>query len=216
MILDALKNFGPAKMAKPGKLEKPGKKGAAPKMDKKKYDGDTGSKETIKDSSRAKEKKTSPPPPKKSPINTVREKTPLREKTPVKERSAIREKSVHEKTPVKKVTPISSRRGIPPGTLEDHEAPESEEEEELNEDSGDGESIKSIKRKRPSHLIDQNEALNLHRDAFNHMKEQAANYGRTMIHKKVSVDHKTKEFQEDSPKRSTPIGTVRNFVKELK
>ena len=90
------------------------------------------------------------------------------------------------------------------------------EDEELNEDSGDGESEKSIKRKRPSHLIDANQALNLHRDAFNHMKETAANYGRTMVHKKVSVDNKTKEFQEDSPKRGTPIGTVRNFVKELK
>ena len=93
---------------------------------------------------------------------------------------------------------------------------EPSEDEELNEDSGDGESEKSIKRKRPSHLIDANQALNLHRDAFNHMKETAANYGRTMVHKKVSVDNKTKEFQEDSPKRGTPIGAVRNFVKELK
>ena len=52
MILDALKSFGPSKPTKP---DKPGKKGAAPKTDKKKFD--EGSKETIKDSSKTKEKK---------------------------------------------------------------------------------------------------------------------------------------------------------------
>jgi hypothetical protein len=74
MILDAIKSFGSSnKSVKPGK---PGKKGAAPKMDKKKsFLGDTGSKETIKDSSKTKEKKSSPPPPPKK--NSIpREKTP--------------------------------------------------------------------------------------------------------------------------------------------
>jgi hypothetical protein len=104
MILDALKSFGPSKPTKPGKMDKPGKKGAAPKTDKKKFDGDTGSKETIKDSSKTKEKKKSPAPPTKSPIQTTREKTPVkaRDKTPV---------TAREKTP-KKVTPISSKRGL--------------------------------------------------------------------------------------------------------
>ena len=102
MILDALKSFGPSKPTKPGNMAKPGKKGAAPKMDKKKFDGDTGSKETIKDSSRTKEKKTSPAPVKKSTMNIHREKTPVKDKSPV---------AAREKTPLKKVTPISSKRG---------------------------------------------------------------------------------------------------------
>ena len=82
-------------------MAKPGKKGAAPKTDKKKFDGDTGSKETIKDSSRTKEKKSSPAPVKKSTMNIHREKTPVRDKSP----------AAREKTPLKKVTPISSKRG---------------------------------------------------------------------------------------------------------
>lgn len=92
MILDALKNFGPSKPSKPDKPGKPGRKGTHPKMDKK-FAGDTGSKETIRDSSRTKDKKSPPPPAKKSPIQTIREKTPAR-----------------EKTPIKKPTPLSSKR----------------------------------------------------------------------------------------------------------
>jgi hypothetical protein len=48
------------------------------------------------------------------------------------------------------------------------------------------------------------------------MKDTQAGISRPMVHKKVSVDVRSKEFQEDSPKRKTPISEVRNFVKDLK
>jgi hypothetical protein len=60
-------------------------------------------------------------------------------------------------------------------------------------DSDDG-SAESKPSKRPTNLLDPNEAMNLHKKAHQHMKETQANTGRSMVHKRVSVDKRTKEF----------------------
>lgn len=181
MILDALKAFGPSKPAKP---EKPGKKGgAAPKVDKKKFDGDTlGSKETLKnETSKPSVKKENPPPARVSPVTSRISPIAAREKTP--------KKSTPKNLTPKKLTPISNKR---------HSIikPAAESDEQIDDDSQATGSPRSIyeKSKRPENLMDPNEALNLHKEAHKHMRDHQINLGRTMIHKKVSVDQRTKEF----------------------